>query len=149
MKRMDLFPSLILGQTRGRQFPIHHCILQTTHTDQYLQWDSHHNLSTKYSVIGTLTHRPKTVCTGPELLKEELECLKVECKYPRWAIQKVQNKYINSNWEDGNNNNCENSKQDTHRSSNSFEEPPREKANSGHIVIPYIQGLGESIKKIC
>ena len=28
-----------------------------THTDQYLQWDCHHNLSTKYSVIGTLIHR--------------------------------------------------------------------------------------------
>ena len=27
--------------------------------------------------------------------------------------------------------------------------PPREKANTGHIVIPYIQGLGNSIKKIC
>ena len=34
-----------------------------THTDQYLQWDSHHNLSAKYSVMGTLTHRAKTVCT--------------------------------------------------------------------------------------
>ena len=28
-----------------------------THTDQYLQWDNHHSLSAKYSVIGTLTHR--------------------------------------------------------------------------------------------
>ena len=27
-----------------------------THTDQYLQWDSHHNLVAKYSVISTLTH---------------------------------------------------------------------------------------------
>ena len=36
-----------------------------THTDQYLQWDSHHSLSAKYSVIGTLTHRAKTVCTNP------------------------------------------------------------------------------------
>ena len=25
-------------------------------------------------------------------------------KYPNWAINKVQNKYINSNWEDNNNN---------------------------------------------
>ena len=45
-----------------------------THTDQYLQTCgvSHHRLSAKYSVIGTLTHRAKTVCTGPELLQREL-----------------------------------------------------------------------------
>ena len=36
-----------------------------THTDQNLQWDSHHSLSAKHSVIGTLTYRAKTVCTGP------------------------------------------------------------------------------------
>ena len=29
------------------------------HIDQYLQWDSHHNLAAKYSVISTLTHRAK------------------------------------------------------------------------------------------
>ena len=28
-----------------------------THTDQYLQWYSHHNLSAKFSVINTLSHR--------------------------------------------------------------------------------------------
>ena len=38
-----------------------------THTDQFLQWDSHHNLAVKYSVIDTLTHRAKSVCTTPEL----------------------------------------------------------------------------------
>ena len=27
-----------------------------THTDQYLQWDSHHHLSAKFSVIHTLSH---------------------------------------------------------------------------------------------
>ena len=46
-------------------FTVYH---KPTHTDQYLQWDSHLNLSAKYSVIGTLTHRAKTVCTKPELL---------------------------------------------------------------------------------
>ena len=42
------------------------------HTDQYLQWDSNHNLAVKYSVIGKFTHRANTVCTAPELLNEEL-----------------------------------------------------------------------------
>ena len=32
-----------------------------THTDQYLQWDSHHNLSAKFSVINTLSHSPNSV----------------------------------------------------------------------------------------
>ena len=36
---------------------------KSSHTDQYLQWNSHHNLATKCSVIGTLTHRAKIVCT--------------------------------------------------------------------------------------
>ena len=39
-----------------------------SHTDQYLEWDSHHHQSAKYSVINTLTHRAKTVCNIPELL---------------------------------------------------------------------------------
>ena len=77
--------------------------LKPTHTDQYLQWESHHSLSSKYSVIGTLTHRAKVVCTNPELLKEELNHQRGalgNCNYPHWAIKRVQNKVINSNWED-------------------------------------------------
>ena len=50
-------------------FTVYH---KPTHTDQYLQWDSHHNLSAKYSVIGTLTCRAKTVYTKLELLWKEL-----------------------------------------------------------------------------
>ena len=78
-----------------------------THTDQYLQWDSHHSLSAKYSIIGTLTHRAKIVCTDPELLQKELTHLRNamgKCKYPSWAINKVQNKVLNSNWEEQGNN---------------------------------------------
>ena len=42
-----------------------------THTDRYLQWNSHHHLSTNFSVINTLKHRAKTVCSNNQLLKEE------------------------------------------------------------------------------
>ena len=66
-----------------------------THTDQYLQWDSNHNLASKYSVINTFTHRAKTLCSTPDSTKQELEHLEkalMGCKCPRWAIQKVLHK---------------------------------------------------------
>ena len=42
-----------------------------THTDQYLQWDNHHHLTARFSVIHTLTHRAQTVHSNPELLHKE------------------------------------------------------------------------------
>ena len=120
-----------------------------TQTDQYLQLNSQHNLSTKYSVIGTLTHRAKTVCTTPELLDEELQHLRealVRCKHPRWAINKIQNKLTNNNQEGNGNNNTQVGNNTTQASNNSGDSskdrPPRERPNVGHIVIPYIQDLG-------
>ena len=67
-----------------------------THTDQYLQWDSHHHISTKYSVIKILTHRAKTVCNKPELLQKEMEHLRkalTHCKYPKWALDRVEKRF--------------------------------------------------------
>ena len=60
-----------------------------THTDLYLQWDSHHNIPSKYSVAGTLYHRANTICSDPTLLHEEEQHLFKtlrKCKYPIWAI---------------------------------------------------------------
>ena len=60
-----------------------------THTDQYLEWDSHHHLSAKYSVINTLTHRARTVCSNPELLQKEMEHLRkalTQYKYTKWLL---------------------------------------------------------------
>ena len=61
-----------------------------THTDQYLQWDSHHHLSAKFSVIQTLSHRASTVCSNPELLQKEKEHLSPNATIPnglwtRWS----------------------------------------------------------------
>ena len=64
-----------------------------THTDQYFQWDSHHHLSGKFSVIQTLSHRASTVCSNPELLQQEKDHLRkalTKCKYPKWALDKVE-----------------------------------------------------------
>ena len=64
-----------------------------THMDQYLEWDSHHHLSAKFSVIDTLPHRAQTVCNNPELLHKEMDHLRkvlTQCKYPKWVLNKVE-----------------------------------------------------------
>ena len=43
-----------------------------THTGQYLQWDSHHAISAKYSVISTLFHKAKEVCSNRQHLKKSM-----------------------------------------------------------------------------
>ena len=47
-----------------------------THTDVYLQWDNNHAISSKYSVVGSLHHRAKTICSCHELLQQEEDHLK-------------------------------------------------------------------------
>ena len=64
-----------------------------THTNLYLQWDSHHTLPSKYSVIGTLLHRAQTICSNPQLLKQEEDHLYralTKCKYPAWALNRMR-----------------------------------------------------------
>ena len=146
-----------------------------THADQYFQWGSHHNLSTKYSVMGTLTHRAKTVCTRPELFRKELQHSRdalIRCKYHNWDISRIQNKYINNNQE-GNINHQNlhdnipnpnasmdqthqsrdntNTSQDNHNSSANTEEAPhtRQKPSIGYVLICYTKGIAESFKNIC
>ena len=36
-----------------------------THTDLYLQWDSNHTITSRYSVVGTLHHRAQVICSSP------------------------------------------------------------------------------------
>ena len=111
-----------------------------THTDQYLQWDSHHHLSAKFSVVHTLSHGASTVCSKPELLQKEKEHLRkalTKCNYPKWALDKVQ-KRLN-----------ESTRQATDGGTTGAQPATNEATNKGDIVIPYTQGLCESIKKIC
>ena len=71
------------------------------HTYLYLQWGSHHHPSAKFSVINTLKHRAKTVCSNNQLLKEEEDhpnkALR-RCKYPVWPLNRASIKQKNDNW---------------------------------------------------
>ena len=111
-----------------------------TLTDQYLQWDSHHHLSAKFSVILTLSHRASTVCSKPELLQQEKDHLRrllTKCKYPKWALDRMEKRLNRS------------TRQVTDGGTTGAQPATNEVKNKGHIVIPYTQGLCESIKKIC
>ena len=110
-----------------------------THTDQYLHWDSHHSISSKYSVVGTLFHRARTVCSTPGELQKEVKHLHQSlkrCKYPDWAINRVKLRTASIHLKKKRSNNNQ-----AGSSSNSGPKP--------HIVVPYHQGLSESYKNIC
>ena len=110
------------------------------HTDQYLQWDSHHNLVAKYSVISTLIHRAKTVCNKPELLNKEIHHHRkalTKCKYPKWGLDKVEKKFLN-NSQGNSNTQGEPSEEDNSPSSNTTgRDTNKDKYSKGYIVIPY------------
>ena len=102
-----------------------------THTDQYLQWDSHHPLSAKYGVLSTLLHRAKTVCSTEEALQTEKSHLKTaleKCKYPSWAWDKCEKKPATP-------------------TVNTVLHTQKEKMK-GHTVVPYTKGISETYKNI-
>ena len=111
-----------------------------THTNQYLQWDSHHAISNKYSVISTLFHKAKDACATKEQLEEEhthIQKVLTSCKYPGWAIIRIKKKTSVPVKPKNNNSNI---KKDT--SSNTIN-------RRSYITLPYMKGHSESIKNIC
>ena len=102
-----------------------------THTNQYLQWDSHHAITNKYSIISTLLHRAKIICSNQQLLEEEqtnIQKALTACKYPDWATDRMKLKIDTPKTRQNNRNN-----RTTYR---------------GHITVPYNEGLSESMKNI-
>ena len=63
-----------------------------THTDHYLQFDSHHPLIHKLGVIRTLHYRANTVISNPQDIAEEKDHIHQSlgnCGYPEWAFTKA------------------------------------------------------------
>ena len=106
-----------------------------THKHQYLQWDSHQSISNKYSVISSLMHRAKDVCSSKQSLEEEQKVIQEAlqaCKYPPWAINRMKTKINSTN--------------NRNRNTNTPDNRPRHR-NS--ITVPYNEGLSETFKNIC
>ena len=65
-----------------------------THTDQYLQFESHHPLVHKLGVIRTLFHRADTIVTEYDDVRQEKAHVKSalrRCGYPRWSFHNALN----------------------------------------------------------
>ena len=110
-----------------------------THTDQHLHWDSHHAITSKYRMIGTLYHRVRTVCSNPnQLQKEERHLFKFlsKCKYPNWAFNRVKLKSQTPALKKG--------KENSNKPA-----PNNSRGPKTHIVVPYHQGMIESFKRTC
>ena len=86
------------------------------------------------------------VSSTPEDLNKELEHLNKaikDCQFPNWALNKLQQQFLQKH----NHNNNNPSEEQTNNNSRDSNNGPRNKNIS--TVIPYIQGLGEKFKKTC
>ena len=102
---------------------------KSTHTDQYLQYDSHQPLQHKLGVVRTLSHRARSICSTPEALDAEMKHLEKVLSisgYPR-----PKDFLCNST----------SKKKVPH---------PRTQSNTrsrGNLSIPYVQGVTEAISR--
>ena len=118
----------------------------------YLYTGNPHIQTSIYSGTVTITSLPSLVSSKPsptglppcvailELLQKEKEHLRkarTKCNYPKWALDKVEKRLNRS------------SRQVNDRGNQNAQSANQGMPSKGHIVIPYTQGLCESIKKIC
>ncbi|XP_060074957.1 uncharacterized protein LOC132554659 [Ylistrum balloti] len=103
-----------------------------THTDQYLNFESHHPLHQKLGVVRTLLNRCETIVTEQQdKIQEQSHIMKAmkNCEYPEWALKRVQKQ-------------CQNKGKNRKR--------PMKDQNKTKIqvIIPYIKGISETIQRI-
>ena len=73
---------------------------KATHTDQYLNFTSHHPLHQKLGVVRSLIDRKDTIVTDPEEKNKEETHIEAALKkngYPKWAIKKAKSDKENKN----------------------------------------------------
>ena len=101
-----------------------------THTDQYLNFMSHHPIDHKISVVRTLLERSQNLVSEPEDKKKEdihvQDALRT-CGYPEWSLQKAR------------------------RQMNQVKPKKRKQdvaVSRPSVVIPYVEKVSETVARI-
>jgi len=105
-----------------------------SHTDQYLNFGSHHPLNHKLAVIRTLLERCYSIVTKDDDQKKEEEHVAKalsECGYPPWIIDRVKQDIMEKSLKD------EAKKAKNTRSN-----------HKGMVVVPYVKKLSEAFARI-
>ena len=100
-----------------------------THTDQYLNFTSHHPLHQKLRVIKTLLDRCNIV-SEPEDREKEVEHItkaQERCGYPSWIIKNVK-------------------EQQSQKGKTT--EKKEKKKSKGMVTLPYVKGVTEPVQRI-
>ena len=108
---------------------------KATHTDQYLNFGSNHPLQHKIGVINTLLYRAKTVITEEEEIAKEVDHITKalqKCHYPQWAIDRAKEKQLSQSVP----------------TPDTAQTNKPDKPKKGTVVIPYIRGLSETLKRV-
>ncbi|XP_070579089.1 uncharacterized protein [Ptychodera flava] len=104
-----------------------------THTDQYLQFTSHHPLHQKLGVIRTLLDRNDSIVTEQhdrDIEEQHIRKALSTCGYPNWTINKVKK-----------------DKSSPKPKCTSKKDKNSEKSR-GLVVIPYVEGLSEKMARV-
>ena len=100
-----------------------------THTDQYLNFASHHSKHQKLGVVRTLMHRCETITSEEGDKKEEVEHLREAlrvCGNPSWALNKVTDS-------------CKKKKNKKKTNDRNYR---------SQVVIPYVEGASERVHRV-
>ena len=104
-----------------------------THTDQYLDFHSHHPEEHKIGVVRTLHQRATAVTSDPNELNSERQHINKalrRCHYPEWAIGK------GSNWVKG-------------QTSKEKRKPRSDgSVSKGSVIMPYVKGTSEVLRRV-
>ena len=104
-----------------------------THTDQYLNYASHHPLHQKLGVIRTLYDRNDNVVTEESDRKVEesnVEDALKTCGYPEWTFEKVKSQRKTAK------------QKDTRKKKDNTEK------SKGMVVLPYVNGVSERVSRV-